>query len=294
MAIFEQSFTIDKSDPQQLKNNQVLYLDNLVLAPVTNHILQLMGTVYTGDTLTPINGATIIVYNPNNEAIATDESRNINSQDGSYLITFNGAYGQIYGVTAYLSGYDAVNQNIAFSSTAAVVLDFTLPVNSTQNTIYGRVTDTQGNPIAGANVVIWSEATTVSVRTGLDGNYIATADFQPGDQRVITVSKFGYAGQTVPVTFPTTNSLQQNFTLQLNPLMNYTTITGQVVGAGGSQIMGVSNAFVGLYQVTTTTQNETLVSTMLTDDYGFYAFANVPAGYTYVVRATRVDPQTGS
>lgn len=296
MATFEQSFSIDKSDPKQLANNEVIYVNNLTITAVTNNVLQLQGVVYSGSTQQPINGATIVVYNPNNEAVATDESREIGTQAGAFLIVFNGTYGQIYGVTAELQGYDSVNQNIAFSSGETSILNFTLPLSTVQNTIYGKVTDTQNNPIANASVVVWTEDTTISVRTGEDGAYIATGDFKSGEQRVITVSKFGYIGKTTPITFPTTNALEENFSLQIDPLVNYTTITGQVVSQSGSLVMGVPGAFVGLYQIDTTVtpQRETLITSMLTDAYGYYAFTNIPSGYSYVVRSTKIDEQTSS
>lgn len=296
METFEQSFSIDKLDAGTLESNEIIYADNLVLTPITNNVLQLIGRIYAGSAQTPINGATIVVYTPDDEAVAVDQSRIINSQDGSYLIVFNGVYGQIYGVTAELEGYDSVNQNIAFSNSQVSVLNFTLPVSTTQNTIYGKVTDTQGKPIANANVVVWSTTSQVSVKTSDEGAYVATADFTAGGQWVITVSKFGYVGKTMPITFPTTNSLEENFSLQANTLQNYTSIAGQVVTQQGTQTNPIANAFVGLFQVDTTVtpENQILINSMLTDTYGYYAFADIPAGYEYIIRATKIVQQTES
>lgn len=295
MAIFEQVFAINKSEEQQLQNNQIIYVDDLVLEPVKTKLMQLKGTVYAGDTGLPVNGVTIIVYNANDEAVATDETRTI-IQDGEYLVTFNGEYNQYYGVTALLEGYDSVNQNAVFSSSGAVTLDFILPLSTEQNTIYGTVADANSNPIAGANVVIWTDTTSVSVWTAEDGTYIAAADFKQEDQRIITVSKFGYISNTRPIIFPSATSLEENFTLQLDPLANYTTISGQVLAKGGSPVIGIANALVSLHQVNTavTPQNEVLIASMLTDAYGYYTFSNVPAGYVYIVRATKVEQRIGS
>lgn len=294
MATYEQVFTTKSSSAGELENNQVIYVDDLVLVPITNNIIQLRGTIYAGTTSTPVNGATIIVYNPNNEAIATDESRTIDGQVGSYSITFDGEYGQIYGVTALLEGYDSLNQNISFSSSAVSVLNFTLPLSTTQNAIYGTVTDASNTPIADANVTVDYSTDTIAVQTSEEGAYIATGGLQAGVQGTITVSKFGYIGETRAFTFPTTNFLEENFSLEIDPLANFTTITGQVLEQGGSTVLGISGAFVGLYRVDTsvTPENEVLIDSVLTDEYGYYTFTDIPAGYTYLVRATKVEEQT--
>lgn len=62
------------------------------------------------------------------------------------------------------------------------------------NTITGKVTDGQGEPLLGVNVVI--QGTTLGTITDMDGRF--TLEANPGD--IIVFSYIGYVSQTVPAS----------------------------------------------------------------------------------------------
>ncbi len=78
--------------------------------------------------------------------------------------------------------------------------------NLTSNSIRGRVTDQQGQPLPGANVMV--EGSTVGTVTDLEGNYSLTI---PNNAARISYSYIGYNTQTLPIGREVMNvSLQEN------------------------------------------------------------------------------------
>ena len=106
-----------------------------------------------------------------------------------------------------------------------------------QQTISGTVSDAQGQPLPGANVVV--KGTTTGTQTDFDGNYSITAD--SGD--ILVFSYIGFASQEVPVGSSTTiNVTMQEDASQLSEVVvtGYAAqtrgdITGSVVSVDVSE-----------------------------------------------------------
>jgi hypothetical protein len=78
--------------------------------------------------------------------------------------------------------------------------------NLSLNSVRGRVTDQQGQPLPGANVMV--AGSTVGTVTDLGGNYSLTI---PNNASQLTISYVGYNSQTLPINREVMNvSLQEN------------------------------------------------------------------------------------
>ena len=79
-----------------------------------------------------------------------------------------------------------------------------------QSTIEGTVTDTEGNPLAGANVIV--DGTSVGAASDSDGAYqIDVPAGTVGGQNVtLTASYIGYSNLSINVDVPSAGSVTQN------------------------------------------------------------------------------------
>jgi Bacterial Ig-like domain (group 1). len=85
-----------------------------------------------------------------------------------------------------------------------------------QAVITGRVTDAQGNPIPGANVVFPSLGVGVGANTNTDGNYtVNLANNHVGQSIVITARRIGFSPISRTITIGA-GSQTQNFTLAMD------------------------------------------------------------------------------
>ena len=87
-----------------------------------------------------------------------------------------------------------------------------------QSSIQGSVTDTNGDPLAGANVVI--AGTSVGAATDADGIYeidIPEGTLQ-GQSVSLEVSYIGYQSQSVNVDVPQSGSVTQNFSMNIDAI----------------------------------------------------------------------------
>jgi hypothetical protein len=133
-------------------------------------------------------------------------------------------------------------------------------------TIIGRVSDENGNPLAGATVNL-TGASTDTTTTDANGGYTFGLLTQGGDYTVSVVAPtyiFGSAGVT---------NLQKNVRRDFGP---------SVVGISGQVTLGAG----GLSAVTMTLSGGKS-SSVPTDGTGHYAFANLPAGRDYTVTPTK-------
>jgi iron complex outermembrane receptor protein len=101
---------------------------------------------------------------------------------------------------------------------ASLLLAFGLVGTSTAQqtgTLTGRITDTQDQPLAGANVVL--RGTDYGTASGGDGQYRITG-IEPG-QYTVVVSFIGFRRQTVSgVQIPAGETVERNFSLRESPL----------------------------------------------------------------------------
>ena len=87
-----------------------------------------------------------------------------------------------------------------------------------QSTIEGTVSDGSGNPLVGANVIV--EGTSLGAATGVDGDYTinVSAGTVDGNTVVIMASYIGYKSTSVSVEVPVDGSVNQNFSLAIDPI----------------------------------------------------------------------------
>jgi len=87
-----------------------------------------------------------------------------------------------------------------------------------QSTIEGTVSDESGNPLVGANVIV--EGTSLGAATGVDGDYLinAPAGTVDGNTVVVSASYIGYKSATASVDVPADGSVNQNFSLAIDPI----------------------------------------------------------------------------
>lgn len=81
-------------------------------------------------------------------------------------------------------------------------------------TLFGRVTNPSGQPIAGATITVDYVITT---QTGADGSYRVTtvpADPSSAKQTVVQASKAGFVTQQQPANVPPNAQTEVDFTLQ--------------------------------------------------------------------------------
>ena len=87
-----------------------------------------------------------------------------------------------------------------------------------QSTIEGTVSDESGNPLVGANVIV--EGTSLGAATGVNGDYTinVSAGTVDGNTVVIMASYIGYKSTSVSVEVPVDGSVNQNFSLAIDPI----------------------------------------------------------------------------
>ncbi|MGD8777557.1 MAG: TonB-dependent receptor [Ignavibacteria bacterium] len=96
-------------------------------------------------------------------------------------------------------------------------------------TITGKVTDTNGDPVPYANIIL--EGTTIGAAADIDGNYRITN--VPAGNYTISVTVIGYRGSKESVSVAAGKTLMQDFTLAEDVLqMEGVVITGTAGGAG--------------------------------------------------------------
>lgn len=87
-----------------------------------------------------------------------------------------------------------------------------------QSSVSGTVTDGNGNPLAGANVIV--EGTSLGAAAGSDGTYrIDVPSGTVGGQTVtLTASYIGHENQSAEVAIPTSGDVNQNFSLTIDAI----------------------------------------------------------------------------
>ncbi|SVB05619.1 uncharacterized protein METZ01_LOCUS158473, partial [marine metagenome] len=110
--------------------------------------------------------------------------------------------------------------NSSIKSYFKITLAFTMLVGilSAQSSVQGTVTDDNGNPLSGANVVV--EGTSLGAAAASDGTYqfdVPTGTV--GGQTVtLSASYIGHKSQSAQVDVPTSGSVTQNFSLVIDAI----------------------------------------------------------------------------
>ena len=105
-----------------------------------------------------------------------------------------------------------------FRSKLMVIFLFCFGLLTAQSTIEGTVTDTEGNPLAGANVIV--DGTSVGAASDSDGAYqIDVPAGTVGGQNVsLTASYIGYKNLSINVDIPMSGTVIQNFSLSIDAI----------------------------------------------------------------------------
>ena len=105
-----------------------------------------------------------------------------------------------------------------FRSKLMVIFLFCFGLLTAQSTIEGTVTDTEGNPLAGANVIV--DGTSVGAASDSDGAYqIDVPAGTVGGQNVsLTASYIRYKNLSINVDIPMSGTVIQNFSLSIDAI----------------------------------------------------------------------------
>ena len=107
-----------------------------------------------------------------------------------------------------------MSKNLRITFLFSIVFGFL----NAQSTIEGSVTDNDGNPLAGANVVV--DGTSVGAASGSDGTYQISIPSGTVEGQTVTLvtSYIGYKSQSASVDVPSSGSVTQNFTLNVDAI----------------------------------------------------------------------------
>lgn len=292
MAEYVQSYLLNSSSLQTTEQNSQTIVPNIPLTGISRVGLTIIGIVYVESASGPIpvNGATVIAYGPDGTAVAQATSQTVGTQAGSYTLTFDGEVNVNYTVTATLDGYAATTDVVIFTTSLTASLNLLLGQEGNLLAIYGKVIDANtGEAISGATIRITGGGNVVIVDTMSDGTFVAYDDFTTGTAYTVTANVLGYTSQSQVVTIEQ-GQIGRYVIFALNATgINLTSITGRVVVAGSSPVVGIADAFVGLYVVDPEANPaRQLVATTLTDEFGSYTFPNVDGGQNYIIKATKI------
>jgi len=107
-----------------------------------------------------------------------------------------------------------MNRHIKISLLFSIILG----IASAQSSIQGTITDSNGNALAGANVLI--DGTSVGSAADTDGTYRidVSSGTMGGNTVTLTASYIGHTSQSVSVDVPTSGSVTQNFSLAFDAI----------------------------------------------------------------------------
>ena len=117
----------------------------------------------------------------------------------------------------------------------ALLLAVAMPVAlfAQTGTVAGRVTDVDGNPLVGANVLVIG--TNLGAATGMDGDY-SMSSVTPGDYK-ISANYIGYATESQNVSVLAGSVAEVNFALRASAIdLNEVVVTGTGVAVEKSKV----------------------------------------------------------
>ncbi|MEC7872370.1 MAG: SusC/RagA family TonB-linked outer membrane protein [Candidatus Neomarinimicrobiota bacterium] len=107
-----------------------------------------------------------------------------------------------------------MSKNLRITFLFSIIIGFL----NAQSSIEGSVTDSDGNPLAGANVVV--DGTSVGAASGADGTYQISIPSGTVEGQTVTLvaSYIGYKSQSASVDVPSSGSVTQNFSLDVDAI----------------------------------------------------------------------------
>src|SRR5712672_1966711 len=126
-----------------------------------------------------------------------------------------------------IQGESSCMRKQLLSAITAYALTASTAFAQSGTTVTGRVTSDAGVPLGGATVFI--TGTNIGAQTSDDGSYsfVVPASRATGGAATLTARVIGYTARTVPITLTPGASVNQSFTLSVNPFL-----LGEVVVTG--------------------------------------------------------------
>ena len=221
----------------------------------------LSGAVYSDETREPIPNATVTI-----EKVSTSQVT-----DGKGKFFFSRVPAGNRKITIQATGYKEYTDTILIEKDTENTYDAYLEI--AYGTLSGTITDSNGNLIVGANVVVGGSYSGISDTNG----YYEISNIPIGTYPV-AVTATGYSPYTTSTTIEEgTNSLD----IQLTP--NIGTVAGVVTDAGTGMVIPGAIVSIGGGHTATTDSN------------GYYEISNIQTGtYPIVVMADGYEDYTGT
>ena len=98
------------------------------------------------------------------------------------------------------------------------IIPLLLGLLNAQSSVQGTVTDQNGNPLAGANVIV--SGTSVGAASDAEGLYLISIPTGTVEGQTVTIeaSYIGYKSQNISVDVPASGSVTQNFSLEVDAI----------------------------------------------------------------------------
>ncbi|MFQ3545546.1 carboxypeptidase regulatory-like domain-containing protein [Halobacillus rhizosphaerae] len=231
---------------------------------LTQLVSNVEGTVTDADSGDPLPNVLIQLFNTNGVLIGSFQSE----VDGTYRI--EGFTPGQYTITFGRPDYQT--QSIGFMTNPNETAVVNASLIADPGAIIGQVLDSEANPLIGASVRVFPSIGLLPIATLItDGTgTFSLSGLSPGSYTLIATFENYSTGQTGISVLPNQTS---SSTIILLP--NPATITGNVSDTSGDPI---SNASVRVLD-----QNESVLGTTVTDEFGDYALSNLPPGNHQVI-----------
>ncbi|MBN9654118.1 carboxypeptidase regulatory-like domain-containing protein [Halobacillus sp. GSS1] len=234
---------------------------DFVLEQIVSNVEGVVIDAGTGD---PLPNVLIQLFNDNGVLIGTFQT----GTDGFYKIE-DFTPGS-YTITFTNPNYQTLS--IGFTTAAGETAAINPALTADPGVISGQVLDLEGNPLIGASVRVFPALGLLPIATLItDGTGSFLLEGVAPGPYVLVASFEGYANGETGVTVTSNQTSISTILLAPNPA----TITGNVSSSLGG---GIPNASVQVLD-----QNETVLGTTVTDDFGNYALSNLPPGNHQVI-----------
>ncbi|MFG6149247.1 carboxypeptidase regulatory-like domain-containing protein [Halobacillus sp. B23F22_1] len=231
---------------------------------LTQLVSSVTGTVTDAGTGEPLINVLIQLLDTNGILIGsfqTDPNGTYLIEDftpGSYILTF--------------TQHDYQSQSLSFSTMPEETATVNARLAADPGTLSGVVLDNESNPLIGASVRVFPALGILPIATLVtDGTGSFNLSGAAPGAYVLTVSYENYSTGQTGITVISNQTTSSTIILFPDPA----TITGQIRSSTG---VPITNATVRVVD-----QNETVLATVVTDEFGNYAITNLPPGNHQII-----------